>query len=41
MASRVFFPRAPSKIDERATSYFTVNRCFKEEIIVFTHALVG
>ena len=41
MASRVFFPRAPSKIDEQATSYFTVNRCLKAEIIIFTDDLAG
>ena len=41
MAPRVLFPRAPSKIDEQATSYFTVNRCFKAEIIVFTYDLLG
>ena len=41
VASRVFFPGAPSKIDEQATSYFTVNRCFKAEIIIFTDDLVG
>ena len=35
MASRVFFPEAPSKIDEQAISYFTVSRCFKAAIIVF------
>ena len=25
MASRVFFPRTPTKTDEQAISYFTVN----------------
>lgn len=32
VASRVFFPGAPSKIDEQAVSYFTVNRSFKARI---------
>ena len=32
-----FFPRAPSKIDEQAISYFTVNQCFKSKIIVLIH----
>ena len=35
-----FFPRAPSKIDEQAISYFTVNWCFKAKIIVFTDDLL-
>ena len=30
MASSVFFPGAPSKIDEQAISCFTVNRCLKQ-----------
>ena len=30
-----FFRGAPSKIDEKTISYFTVNRCFKAKIIVF------
>ena len=30
VASSVFFPGAPSKIDEQAISCFTVNRCFKQ-----------
>ena len=29
-----FFSRAPSKIDEQAISYFTVNQCFKSKIIL-------
>ena len=29
MASLVFFIGAPSKIDEQAISYFTVNQCFR------------
>ena len=33
MASRVFFPGAPSKINEQAISYFTVNRYFKAKIV--------
>ena len=33
--SRVFFPGAPSKIDEQAVDSFTYNRCFKAKIIVF------
>ena len=33
LASRVFFPRAPSTIDEQTSSYFIVNRCFKAKII--------
>ena len=33
LASQVFFPGAPSTIDEQAISYFIVNRCFKAEII--------
>ena len=32
---QVFFPGAPSKIDEQAISYYTVNRFFKAKIIVF------
>ena len=32
-----FFSRAPSKIDEQAISYFTVNQCFKSKIIVLIH----
>ena len=32
-----FFSRAPSKIDEQAVSYFTVNQCFKSKIIVLIH----
>ena len=38
--SSFFFPGAPSKIDEQAISYFTVKRCFKAKIIVFTHDLL-
>ena len=35
-----FFSGAPSKIEEQAISYFTVNRCFKEKItIIFTDDL--
>ena len=30
VASSVFFPGAPSKIDEQDISCFTVNRCFKQ-----------
>ena len=40
MASRVFFPGAPSKINEQAISYFTVNRYFKAKIIVFIDDLL-
>ena len=29
------FSGTPSKTDEQAISYFTVNRCFKAKIIVF------
>ena len=29
MASPVFFPGVPSKIEEQAITYFTVFRCFK------------
>ena len=35
--SSLFFSRAPSKIDEQAISYFTVNQCFKSKIIVLIH----
>ena len=35
MASRVFFPGAPSKTDEQIISYFTVNPCFKTKVVVF------
>ena len=34
MASRVFFPRNPTKIDEQATSYFTVNRYFSAKLLL-------
>ena len=37
LSSLFFFPRAPSKIDEQAISYFTVNQCFKSKIIVLIH----
>ena len=40
MASQVFFLGAPSKIDEQAISYFTVNPCFKAKIIVFIDDLL-
>ena len=33
MASRVFFPRTPSKSDEQAISYFTVNRSFRAKLL--------
>ena len=33
MATRVFFPEAPSTIDEQDTSYFVFNQCFKAKII--------
>ena len=33
MASRVFFPRTPTKIDEQATSYFSVNRSFRAKLL--------
>ena len=33
--ARVFFPGAPSKIDEQAVGSFTYNRCFEAKIIVF------
>ena len=32
VASRVFFPRAPSKIDEQAVSFCTVNRSFRARV---------
>ena len=35
LSSSLFFPGAPTKIDEQAISYFTVNWCFKAKIIVF------
>ena len=40
LASRIFFPRAPSTIDEQAISYFIVNRCFKGKIIFFIDDLL-
>ena len=33
MATRVFFPEAPSTIDEQDISYFVFNQCFKAKII--------
>ena len=33
MASRVFFPRTPTKTDEQAISYFTVNRSFRAKLL--------
>ena len=33
MATRVFFPEAPSTIDEQGISYFVFNQCFKAKII--------
>ena len=33
MASRVFFPRTPTKTDEQASSYFTVNRSFRAKLL--------
>ena len=33
VASRIFFPRTPTKIDEQAISYFTVNRCFRANLL--------
>ena len=33
MATRVFFPEAPSTIDEQDISYFVLNQCFKAKII--------
>ena len=40
MASRAFFPGAPSKTDEHVISYFTVNRCFKAKVLVFIDDLL-
>ena len=33
MATRVFFPEAPSTTDEQDISYFVFNQCFKAKII--------
>ena len=33
LATRVFFPGAPSTIDEQDISYFIFNQCFKAKII--------
>ena len=33
MAFRVFFPRAPTKIDEQAIRFFTVNQCFRAKLL--------
>ena len=35
MATRVFFPEAPSTIDEQDISYFVFNQCFKAKIIFY------
>ena len=40
MATRVFFPEAPSTIDEQDTSYFVFNQCFKAKIIFFIDDLL-
>ena len=40
VASRVFFPGAPSKIDVQAISYLTINRCFKAKFFVFIDDLL-
>ena len=34
------FPGAPSKIDDQAISYFTINQCCKAKIIVFIDDLL-
>ena len=39
LTSRVFFPGAPSKIDEQTISYCTVNRCFKSKIVFMDNLL--
>ena len=33
LSSSLFFPGAPTKIDEQAIGYFTVNWCFKAKIV--------
>ena len=33
LATQVFFPGAPSTIDEQDISYFIFNQCFKAKII--------
>ena len=40
VASGVFSLGAPSKIDEQAISYYTVNLCFKAKSIVFIDNLL-
>ena len=40
MASGVFSLGSPSKIDEQAISYYTVNLCFKAKSIVFIDNLL-
>ena len=40
LASQVFFPGAPSKIDGQAISFFTASRCFKAKLIVSIHDLL-
>ena len=40
MATRVFFPEAPSTIDEQDISYFVFNQCFKAKIIFYRWSFI-